>query len=124
VEIENSQDQDRRPIDVARFGNMNINYSRPNELMQDVAIPAPRAVRVVRTVRAGLPATAMASTLRTDTSTTKSKEFSFQIAEFFYRSPDPRDVGSGADRTNWFHLHFCTADRVGGALLKNTAAFL
>jgi hypothetical protein len=64
--------------EVARFGNMNINYSRPNELMQDVAIPIPRAVRIVRTVRAGLPVTAMAS----DTGATKSKESSFQIADF------------------------------------------
>jgi len=85
VEIENSQD--RRPNEAARFGNMNINYSRPNELTQDIEIPAPRAVRVVRTVRAGLPATAMASTVRMDTSTTKSKESSFQIAEFFIDHP-------------------------------------
>jgi hypothetical protein len=66
---------------------MNINYSRPNELTQDVEVPAPRAVRVVRTVRVGLPATAMASTLLTDTSMTKSKESSFQIAEFFINHP-------------------------------------
>jgi hypothetical protein len=85
VEMENSQD--RRPNEVARFGNMNINYSRPNELTQDIEIPAPRAVRIVRTVRAGLPATTMASTLRTDTSTTKSKESSFQLAEFFIDHP-------------------------------------
>ena len=83
--MENSQD--RRPNGVARFGNMNINYAWPNELTQDVEIPAPRAVRVVRTVRAGLPATAMASTVRTDTSTTKSKESSFQIAELFSDHP-------------------------------------
>jgi hypothetical protein len=72
---------------VARFGNMNINYSQPDELTQDVEIRAPRAVRVVRTLRIGLPATAMASTLRTDTSITKSKESSFQIAEFFIDRP-------------------------------------
>ena len=83
--MENSQD--RRPNEVARFGNMNINYSRPNELTQDVEIPAPRAVRIVRTVRAGLPATAMASTLRTVISMTKSKESSFQIAEFLINHP-------------------------------------
>jgi hypothetical protein len=70
-----------------RFGNMNINYSQPNELAQDVEIRAPRAVRVVRTFRIGLPATAMASTLRTDTSMTKSKESSFQIAEFLIDRP-------------------------------------
>ena len=66
---------------------MNINYSRPNEWTKDVEISAPRAVRIVRTVRVGLPATAMASTLRTDTSMTKSKESSFQIAEFFIDHP-------------------------------------
>jgi hypothetical protein len=83
--MENSQD--RRPNEVARFGNMNLNYSRPNEFTQDVEISAPRAVRIVRTVRVGLPATAMASTLRTDTSMTKSKESSFQIAEFLIDRP-------------------------------------
>ena len=66
---------------------MNINYSRPNESTQDVEIPSARAVRVVRTVRVGLPATAMASTPRTDTSTTMSKESSFQIADFFVDHP-------------------------------------
>jgi len=85
VEMENSQD--RRPNEVARFGNMNLNYSRPNEFTQDVEIYAPRAVRIVRTVGGGLPVTAMASTLRTDTSTTKSKESSFQIAEFVIDHP-------------------------------------
>ena len=40
--------------EVAGFGNMNINYSQPNELTQDVEIGAPRAVRVVRRVRIGL----------------------------------------------------------------------
>ena len=74
--------------EVARFGNMNINYSQPNELTQGVEIRAPRAVRVVRRVRIGLlPATAMASTLPTDTSMTKSKESSFQIAEFAINHP-------------------------------------
>ena len=73
--------------EVAGFGNMNINYSQPSELTQDVEIRAPRAVRVVRTFRIGLPATAIASTPRTDISTTKSKESSFQIAEFFIDHP-------------------------------------
>ena len=74
--------------EVASFGNMNINYSQPNELTQDVEIRAPRAVRVVRRVRIGLlPATAMASTLPTDTGMTKSKESSFQIAEFAINHP-------------------------------------
>ena len=73
--MENSQVW--RPNEVARFGTMN----------QDVEIRAPRAVRVVRTLRIGLPATAMASTLRTHTSMTKSKESSFQIAEFAINHP-------------------------------------
>jgi hypothetical protein len=79
--------QGRRPNEVAAFGNMNINYSWPNKLTQDIEIRAPHAVRLVRTVRVGPPATAMASTLRTDTSMTKSKESSFQIAEFFIDHP-------------------------------------
>ena len=66
---------------------MNTNHSWPNELTQDVEIRAPRAERVVRTFRIGLPATAMGSTLRTDTSMTKSKESSFQIAEFLIDRP-------------------------------------
>ena len=81
--MENSQA--RRPNEVAGFGNMNTNYSWPNELTQEIEIPVPRVVRIVRTVRAGLPA--MASTLRTVTSMTKSKESSFQIAEFFIDHP-------------------------------------
>ena len=83
--MENSQS--RRPNEVAGFGNMNINYSWPNELTQDIEIPVPHTVRVVRTVRAGPPATAMVSTLRTVTSMTKSKESSFQIAEFLIDHP-------------------------------------
>ena len=66
---------------------MNINYSQPNGLTQDFEIPAPRAVRVVRIVRAGAPVTAMASTPRADSSMTKSKESSFQIAEVFIDHP-------------------------------------
>ena len=79
--------QDWRSNEVARFGNMNINYSRPNELTQGVEIRAPHAVRVVRTLRIGLPATAMASPLRMHTSMTKAKESSFQIAEFLIDRP-------------------------------------
>ena len=66
-----------RPNEVARFGTMN----------QDVEIRAPRAVRVLRTIRMGLPATAIASALRADTSMTKRKESSFQIAEFAINHP-------------------------------------
>jgi hypothetical protein len=85
VEMENPQG--RRPSEVAGFENMNTNYSWPNELTQNIEIPVPRVVRIVRTVRAGLPATAMASRLRTVTSMTKSIGSSFQIAEFFIDHP-------------------------------------
>ena len=85
MEMENSQD--RRANGVARFGNMNMNYSRPNESTQNVEGAIPRAVRVVRTIHVGLPATAKTSTLWTDTSTTKSKESSFQIAAFVINHP-------------------------------------
>ncbi len=60
-----------------------MNYSRTNESMQHVEGAIPRAVRVLRTIRVGLSTAAKASTLPTDTSMTKSKESSFQIAEFF-----------------------------------------
>jgi hypothetical protein len=83
--MENSQDWQSN--EVTRFGTMHINYSRPHELMQDVEIRAPRAVRVVRTLRMGLPATAIASALRTDTGITKPKESSFQITEFAIDHP-------------------------------------
>ncbi len=72
--------QGRRANGAACFGNMN--YSPPN-----VEIPAPRVVRVVRTIHVGLPATANASTLGTDTSTTTFKGLSLQIAEFFINHP-------------------------------------
>ena len=83
--MENSQH--RRLDELARFGAMNVSYSRRNELAQDVEIGAPRAVRVLRTIRIGLPATAIASALRADTSMTKPKESSFQIAEFAINHP-------------------------------------
>ena len=83
VEMENSQG---RPANaVARFGNMNMNYSRPQELTRE--IPALRVVRVVRTIHVGLPAAANASTLGTDTSPTTFKGLSLQIAEFFINHP-------------------------------------
>jgi hypothetical protein len=66
---------------------MNMNYSRPNESTQNVEISIPHAVRVVRTIHVGLPATARTSTLPPDTSTTKSKESSFQIAAFVIDHP-------------------------------------
>ena len=83
--MENSQG--RRPTRVGRFGNMHINYSRTNESTQHVEGAIPRAVRVLRTIRVGLSTASKASTLRTDTSMTKSKESSFQIAELFIDHP-------------------------------------
>jgi hypothetical protein len=83
----NENSEGRRPDGVARFGNMNIKYSGPNELTQDVEIGARRAVRAVRTSRIGLSTAAKASTLSTDISTTKSKESSFQIAAFVINHP-------------------------------------
>jgi len=85
VEMENSQG--RRANGVARFGNVNMNYSRSNELTRDVEIPAPRVVRVVRTTHLGLAATANASTLGTEPSPTTFKGLSLQIAEFFVNHP-------------------------------------
>ncbi len=64
-----------------------MTYSRPNELTRDIEIPAPRVVRVVRTIHVGRPATENASTLRTDKSTTKLKGSSLQIAAFFSDHP-------------------------------------
>ena len=72
--------QGRRANGAARFGNMN--YSPPN-----VEIPAPRVVRVVRTIHVGPPATANASTLGADTSATTFKGLSLQTAEFFINHP-------------------------------------
>ena len=69
------------------FGNMDMNHSRLNESTRDVKISIPRVVRVIRTIRIELPATAMALALRTDISMTKSKESSFQIAEFLIDHP-------------------------------------
>jgi hypothetical protein len=85
MELENSQG--RGTNEVARFGNININYSRPNEATQDVVIHPPRVMRVVRTVRARLPATAKASTLWMDTGATKSKGSFLQMVAFFIDHP-------------------------------------
>src|SRR6267154_2203051 len=83
----NGNSRDRRATRVGGFGNMHMNYSRTNESTQHVEGPIPRAVRVLRTIRVGLSTAAKASTLRTDTNMTKSKESSFQIAEFFINHP-------------------------------------
>jgi len=58
---------------VARFSNMNVNDSRPNESLQDHGIRAPRVVRGIRTLRAGTPATAKTWTLWTDAGETDFK---------------------------------------------------
>ncbi|PYJ53261.1 MAG: hypothetical protein DME82_14550 [Verrucomicrobia bacterium] len=85
MEIENSED--RQPNEVARFGNININYSRPNESTRHVDIFIPRVVRVVRTIRIGLSKSAKAWRPLTDTSPTKSKESSFRIGTFAINHP-------------------------------------
>jgi len=85
VEIENSED--RQPNEVARFGNININYSRPNESTRHVDIFIPRVVRVVRTIRIGLSRSAHAWRPLTDNSTTKSRESSFRIGAFAINHP-------------------------------------
>ena len=64
-----------------------MNHSRPNESTRHVEVAIPRAVRIVRTIRVGLSTTAKASRLPTDTSTTKSKESSFEIAPFAINHP-------------------------------------
>jgi hypothetical protein len=85
VETENSHDP--RANGVARFGKMNMNYSRPNESTQDGEVAVPRAVRVVGTIHVGLSTTAKASTPLTNARTTKSKESSFRIAAFVIDHP-------------------------------------
>src|SRR4051812_23735202 len=85
MQMENSRDW--LSNEVARFGNIDIYCSRRRDLRQEVEIRVPRAVRVVRTLRIGLPATAMASTLPMDTGMAKSKESSFQISEFAINHP-------------------------------------
>jgi hypothetical protein len=62
---------------------MNISYFRPNESTADDGIRTPGIVRGIRTLRAGVPATAKAWTPRTNTSATKSKGSSLQMAAFF-----------------------------------------
>ena len=64
-----------------------MNHSSPNESTRDLDLFIPRVVRVVRTIRVGLSTAAKASTLPTDTSTTKSKESSFQIAALVINYP-------------------------------------
>jgi len=83
--MENSQR--RRPNEIARFGNMHMNYSRTNESTQHVEDAIPRAVRVVRTIRIGLSRSAHAWRPLTDNSTTKSKESAFRIGAFAINHP-------------------------------------
>jgi hypothetical protein len=85
VATESSQN---RPAPVAgRFANMHMNHSRPTESTRDGDIAIPRAVRVLRTMHVGLSTTAKASTQLTDTTRTKSKKSSFQIAGFVINHP-------------------------------------
>ena len=85
--VETESSQNRRANGVGRFGNMHTNHSRPNESTQEFEISTPHAVRVVRTIHVGLSTTAKASTLWTDSSTTKSKKSSFRIAGFVINHP-------------------------------------
>ena len=85
--VETESSQNRRANEVGRFGNMHMNHSRPNESTQEFEISIPRAVRVVRTIHVGLSTTAKAPTPLPDTSTTKSKKSSFQIAGFVINHP-------------------------------------
>ena len=83
----NEKPQDRRANGVGRFGNMEMNHSRPNESTRDVDIFMPRVVRVVRTIRIGLSRSAHAWRPLTDNSTTKSKESAFRIGAFAINHP-------------------------------------
>ena len=67
--------------------NMDVNRSRPNESTRDIQLPTPHVERIVRTIRVRPPAAAKASTLRVNTSTTKSKGLSLHIAAFFINHP-------------------------------------
>jgi hypothetical protein len=83
----NGNSRDRSANGIARFGNMDMNHSRPYELTRDIDISIPRVVRVVRTIRIGLSRSAKAWRPLTDTATTKSKESSFQIGAFAINHP-------------------------------------
>jgi hypothetical protein len=83
----NSNSAGRSANGVERFGNMDMNHSRPYELRRDVDISIPRVVRVVRSIRIGLSRSAEAWRPLTDTATTKSEESSFQIGAFAVNHP-------------------------------------
>jgi hypothetical protein len=85
VATESSQNR-RAPV-VGRFGNMQMNHSRPNESTRDGDIAIPRAERVLRTIHVGLSTTAKGSTHLTDTRRTKSRKSSFRIAGFVINHP-------------------------------------
>jgi hypothetical protein len=86
MKMENSQG--RGTDGAARFANMNLNDSRPNESMRDHGVRAHRVVRGIRTLRAGTPATAKTWTLWTDAGETKFEgSSSFQIAPFVKNHP-------------------------------------
>ena len=71
----------------ARFGNMNTNDSQPNESRQSHGIHGYRVVRGIRTLRAGVPATAKMWSLRRDTGASKLKRSSHETAAFFMNHP-------------------------------------
>jgi hypothetical protein len=66
---------------------MNINNSGPNEWKKGYGIHEYPVVRGIRTLRAGVPATAKTWTLRRNTGGTESKGFSVQTAAFFMNHP-------------------------------------
>ena len=85
--VETESSQNRGANEVGRFENLRTNHSRRNESTHEFEISIRHAVRVVRTIHVGLSSTAKASTPLTDTSTTKSKKSSFQIAGFVVNHP-------------------------------------
>ncbi len=85
--VERGNSQEPRANTVGWVGNVHMNHPRPNESTRDVDIPMPRAVRVFRTIHAGLSRSAEAWKPVTDTSRTKSKESSFRIGAFAINHP-------------------------------------
>ena len=85
--VESGNSHEPRANTVRRVGNVHMNHPRPNESTRDVDIPMPRAVRVFRTIHAGLSRSAKAWKPVTDTSRTKSKESSIRIGAFAINHP-------------------------------------
>jgi hypothetical protein len=72
---------------VVRFGSANINVPRPNESTHNDGVRTPRVVRVIRTLRPRVPATAQAWMLRTDTGASMPQGLSLRIVAFFIDHP-------------------------------------